>query len=285
MRPTLIAVAAALAAASAQARAEGRPAYHLYRAPSQAHPRAASTMEYFGGPVIGTVKVEVVFWGKNVAKPTVNGIAPFLKSLADSTFADLLSQYATNLTGVNGHKGTNQKIKRGTLLGHVQITPKNTSLTVSDAAIGSEIVHQITIGKLPRQSPNTLYMIYFPADITITLDGSTSCVAFGGYHEATPGNPAKNNIFYGVMPDCGGGFVEQTIVTSHEFAEAVTDPIPTPGSNPAYPQAWNTSDGFEIGDLCEGLDATLTSGKTAYTVQEVFDKKTNACATGNYTSP
>lgn len=286
MRFIYAAGAAALLLWSAGAQAQELPAYHIYRTPQMRHGQpAASTIEYFGGPVISAVQVEVVLWGPKVASTTVKDIGPFLKSLANSTFTDLLAQYKTNLKGVNGHPGTHQTISRGTLLGQVQITPKNTSLTLTDAQIQAEIKHQITTGKLPQQNPNVLYMIYFPADITITLDGLTSCVEFGAYHEANPGNPKKSNVFYGVMPDCGGGFTEQTVDSSHEFAEAVTDAIPTPGSNPNYPQAWNTANGDEIGDLCEGDDATLTAGSTKYTVQEVFDKKTNACAKGNYTSP
>jgi hypothetical protein len=291
MRPTFaLAFALTLAALLAGGyAAAAEPAYHLYRThltppAGNVRPRA-STIEYFGGPVISTVHVEVVIWGSKVASSTVTSIGPFLKSLANSTFTDLLGQYATDLTGVNGHAGTDQQIKRGSLLGQVQIVPKNTSTKLSDAAIQAEIIHQITVGKLPRRGPNILYMVFFPASITITIDGSTSCTDFGAYHEASPGNPAKSNFWYGVMPDCGGGFTSLTYATSHEFAEAVTDAIPTPGSHPAYPQAWNTADGYEIADLCEGLSATLTAGKAVFTVTEVFDKKTNACATGNYTSP
>jgi len=287
MRSAFAFGAVAMLAAGCAAAAE--PAYHLYRThvTPEAHGNqaSASTIEYFGGPVISTVHVEVVIWGSKVASGTVKNIGPFLKSLSNSTFTDLLGQYATDLKGVNGHAGTDQQIKRGSLLGQVQIAPKNTSTKLSDAAIQAEIVHQITIGKLPRRGPNILYMVFFPPNITITIDGSTSCSDFGAYHEASPGNPAKSNFFYGVMPDCGDGFASLTYATSHEFAEAVSDAIPTPGSNPAYPQAWNTADGYEIADLCEGLSATLTAGKAVYTVTEVFNKKTNTCATGNYTSP
>lgn len=282
-------LAALIATAPLAAQAAERPAYHLYVPPSlraqAVRPDAATTMLYYGGPVIGTVKVEVVFWGTNVAPATVSGIGAFLGAIANSTYIDQLAQYSTNLVGVNGHAGTNQTIGRGSLLGQVTITPQNQATTLTDAAIKKELHHQIGIGKLPRQNPNTLYMVYFPANITIALGGSVSCQAFGAYHEAGPGVVGKPNLLYGVMPDCGGGFSGQTIASSHEFAEAVTDAIPTPGSHPAYPQAWNTSNGYEIGDLCEGNDTTLTAGKTSYTVQEVFDNSTNACATGTFKSP
>ena len=144
---------------------------------------------------------------------------------------------------------------------------------------------QIAAGKLPAANLNTLYMIYFPPGITITLGGGQSCSSFGAYHEAVSSTVTPNNVFYGVMPDCGGGFATITVVSSHEFAEAISDAIPTPGTHPAYPQAWNTANGYEIGDLCEGHDTTLTGAGETYTVQEVFTNSTNACATGKFTSP
>ncbi len=243
-------------------------------------------MRYYGGPVISKVKVEVVFWTAGVAAATRVGIVGFLKALANSNFVDQLAQYDTKLTGVNGKPGTNQKIVRGHVIGTVTIAPQNTRLTLTDAAVKQELRHQITIGKLPQQDPNTLYMIYFPARVTISLDGLVSCQAFGAYHEAGPGQVGAANLFYGVIPDCGGGLAEATVVSSHEFAEAVTDSIPTPGSHPAYPQAWNDVHGDEIADLCVGTSATLTAGKSVYRIQEVFNNATNACATtANFTSP
>jgi hypothetical protein len=92
-------------------------------------------------------------------------------------------------------------------------------------------------------------------------------------------------LFYGVMPDCGYSFATETVISSHELAEATTDNFPTPGSNPAYPQAWNNAEGYEIGDLCEGDSATLTAGAERYSVQQVFSNLVNSCSSGNYTSP
>ena len=63
----------------------------------------------------------------------------------------------------------------------------------------------------------------------------------------------------------------------------MTDNIP--GSNPAFPQAWNTSDGYEIGDLCEGYTGTLTDSTSSYEVTQVYLNSRSGCSTGNYTSP
>ena len=128
-------------------------------------------------------------------------------------------------------------------------------------------------------------MIYFPPTVTITIDGARSCTDFGAYHFATPGKAKGNNIFYSVEPECGLGFDYITVAASHEFSEAMTDNIPTPGSNPDYPQAWNTTDGYEIGDLCENSNGTLSSGASHWTVQQEFLNSTNTCSTGDYNSP
>ncbi|MGI9170218.1 MAG: hypothetical protein ACR2FH_08600 [Caulobacteraceae bacterium] len=273
----------------AAAAAPDATAYHLYRPNLRPAPAASAasgpTMLYYGGPVIAKVKVAVVIWGDGVAKSTTSLIAPFFRAMVNSTYVDQLTQYSTNVTGVNGHPGTNQTIGRGSFRGKFKITPANGAKTLSDGDVQTELQAQIAAGMLPPASLNTLYMIYFPRDITITLGKSRSCVAFGAYHSAVSSTVTPDNVFYGVMPDCGGGFSTLTSVSSHEFAEAITDAIPTPGSHPAYPQAWNTVDGFEIGDLCESRHGTLSGGGESYTVQEMFTNSTNACATGNFTSP
>jgi hypothetical protein len=283
-------LAASLSLALPAMAAPDGTAYHLYRpnfhpAPSMAQPGAA-TMLYFGGPVISTVKVVAVLWGPSVPKTTTARLSPFFKAIVNSTYVDQLAQYSTvGITGVNGRPGTNQTIARGTFSGKFVITPSNTSKTLTDADVQTELLAQIAAGHLPAANLNRLYMIYFPAGITITLGGSKSCVAFGAYHEAVSSTVTPSNVFYGVMPDCGGGFSTITDVSSHEFAEAITDAIPTPGSHPAYPQAWNSSNGSEIGDLCESHQTTLTAAGQTYVVQEVFTNSTNACATGKFTSP
>jgi len=245
-------------------------------------------MEYFGGIVFSSVEVVSVMWGPNVNSTTVAEIPDFSAAIVNSTFIDQLGEYSTvGLRGVNGHKGSNQTIARGTFYGQVQITPHNKSNNLSDTDIHHELAWQIEHGYLPPQGPNMLYMIYFPTNITITLDGLVSCQDFGAYHYATNTHERSTTIkFYSVEPDCSAGFGYITYAASHEFAEATTDNIPTPGTNPAFPQAWNTSDGYEIGDLCEGDTGTLTDDTTSYEVTQVWlNIPNNACSTGNYTSP
>ena len=276
-------------AAPVQAGDDG--AYHLYRTPEQwqklgLKPDLGATgeMEYFGGSVLSNVKVVSVMWGPNVNQQTVNGMPGFLSAIVNSTYVDQMSIYNTHLRGLH-HKGTHQKIERGTFVGQVVITPRNTGTQLTDKMIHKELEYQIGIGALPMNDLNTLYMIYFPNNITITLGHAVSCQSFGAYHFATSRKVTPSNIFYGVMPDCGYSFNDHTIISSHEYAEATTDNIPTPGSNPVYPQAWNTSDGFEVGDLCEGTEGQLTDGSKTWYVQEIYLNNLNGCGTANFKSP
>ncbi len=62
---------------------------------------------------------------------------------------------------------------------------------------------------------------------------------------------------------------EVTWVASHEFAEAVTDPLYT---------AWTPDHAqHEIGDYCEGTNATITVSGRTWTVQTIWSDTNNAC--------
>jgi len=290
---TLAAAALGAAISAASAAPDDGGAYHIFPMSGlrATHPspegrarNAARTVLYYGGPVLPRIKAVAVIWGNDVNAATVKNIGPFLSGLVNSTFVDQLKQYSTNFTSLNGHAGTHQTIGRGTFRGQFKITPGHKGTSLTDAAIQAELNAQIAAGHLPRADQNTLYMVYFPSYVTITAGKTISCVDFAAYHSATPSTPGSN-LFYGVMPDCRQGFVGESIASSHEFAEALTDGIPTPGSHPAYPQAWNTFDGYEVGDLCEGNRGTLTAGGKRYTIQQVFLNTTKACSKDSYSSP
>ena len=140
-------------------------------------------MDYYGGPVFTSVKVISVMWNSKVNPQIVSGIGGFYTAATNSTFFDIMAQYATDITGINGHKGTNQQIGRGTWLEQVVLKPFNGHTTLTDKAVQKELVAQIAAGNLPKPDANTLYMTYFPPGITIKLGSSQSCSSFGAYHE------------------------------------------------------------------------------------------------------
>jgi hypothetical protein len=262
---------------------------------SQIHVASSGNLKYYGGPVISNAKIYTVYWGSNINSQVKSEIGTFYKTLISSDHMDWINEYATNIAAVDGRAGTNQSIGRGTYGGEYMITPKNTSNSVDDKEIQAEIEAQILAKKLPAPDANSLYMVHFPAGVTINMDGSASCQAFCAYHEGFA-SAKVGNVFYGVMPDLSSGmcsfgcgfagspFDSTTIVASHEVTEAITDPFPTPGSNPAFPQAWNTTDGNEIGDLCASSTASVVGAKT-YAIQGEYDNSISACKTGTYKAP
>ncbi len=287
--------AAALAASTAlvlgaSANAGTVKNYHVFpRTSFSSEPNIppASDMNYYGGSVFSSVKLVSVIWNKTVLQNTQDQIPLLSAAIVNSTYIDQAKEYSTKgVQTINGHKGTKQVIKRGTYLGQVVLKPHNQSLSLTDADVQKEIKRQIADGVLPPSDSGTLYMIYFPSDITINLDGSLSCQSFGAYHFATIDTrlARAKNIFYSVEPECNSGFGFLTFAASHEFAEATTDNVPTPGSNPDWPQAWNDSAGFEVGDKCGG-SGTLTSADGSWEVTQYYLNSLHGCSTGNYTSP
>jgi len=251
---------------------------------------------YHGGPVLAQVKVYAVMWGSNVDSATQSGIAGMLAATVNSSYFDMLKEYDTTINAVDGRSGTQQHIVRGSFAAPVVIQPANAKLTVTDDEIGAELSHQIDIGALPKPDSNTVYMTYFPAGMTIDLQGSLSCEVFCGYHH-NYSSTAYGMIYYGVHPDLGGNcalgcgvassrFENLTSVTAHELAEVVTDPAVNVADEPAYPDAWNTAKGEEIGDLCasENTKLSLADG-TSYVLQQAWDNASGACAAGPFQSP
>lgn len=256
---------------------------------------SSENLAYYGGPVLSSVHVVTVFWGSTVNDQVQKNIGGFYASIVNSTHMDFLAQYSTQVRAVDGREGTNQQIGRGSYGGEFLITPQNTKKTLEDKEIQAELEYQIAQNILPKPDSNTLFMIHFSPGITITIEGMESCQAFCAYHEGFKSN-SFGDVFYGVMPDfssgacsfgCGLGsssFDIATSVSSHELVEAVTDPFPTPGDKPAFPQAWNTSTGSEIADLCPSTASLKTPTRT-YKISKEWDNSTKSCKGGTFTSP
>ncbi len=103
----------------------------------------------------------------------------------------------------------------------------------------------------PAPSVNTTYVVFYPQGTKITMPAQ--CVDYFGYHDSD-----GLSFAYAVIPRCASMNYDEidtlTIVTSHELAEAATDPLPD--SAPAYlhasDEAWELlAYGGEIGDMCQ----------------------------------
>lgn len=262
-----------------------RPKLFVDRAP--VNTAAGTTAEYFGGTVTPNPKVYVVWWGDpskidSSLTAAKGGIADFFAGVTNSSYMDMLNEYDTNIMVQAGaHKGmagTNQFIGRGNYVSSITLS-KIPSGNVTDAQIQMVLDAAFADGTLPEPDDNTLYAMYFPPGVTISLDGSSSCSSFGAYHMNTV-ETARHDAYYLVMPDCGSSFASRCSVSSHELIEAMTDNIPTPASSPDYPQAWNDSMGNEMGDLCNG-SGTVTTPLGSFTVQTIWDERSKSCKTFN----
>jgi hypothetical protein len=228
-------------------------------------------MVYRGGPVISNVKVFTVFW--NASVPNQSSLNSFYSAIVDSPYVDWLSEYNTST----------QKIGRGKLLGSYVDTSAPSTTQLTDAQIQSELGKLVDNGALPQPDGDTLYMVHFPAGVSITMDGSTSCSQFCAYHSSfVHGN---GTIYYGIMPDfsgacasCGGepnALDSTTVVSSHEVAEAITDPNigVANATQDEHQLAWYDDQNDEIGDVCEGQSATVVG----YRVTKLWSNQANAC--------
>lgn len=268
---------------------------------------AGAHLTYFGGPVISNVHVVIVFWGTNVdpVVTTPGTIDQFFADITSSRYYDLLTEYST--VGVTGAgipaTSSNQTLGRGQFDATVTIIPSKcpgpTTCSLLDSDIQTELTNQLAAGHLPqpvRDAHNiieTFYMIYFPPGVHINLGGAPSCAAGGfcAYHSNT-----ASLVPYGVLPDfgptsgcqaphCGSGteFQNITAVTSHEMAEAVTDPQVGSALTFGPPLAWYDhvpspgTDLGEVADICGGQDVTVSAGANTYMVQREFSNLQGDC--------
>ena len=259
---------------------------------------SGADLQYYGGPVISNVQVVVVYWGNNVSPVATTAIPGFFSAVTNSIWTDTLSEYSTTGVGpVGGGTPGDQPIGRGSLSGVYAITPSaaNSGTTVDDTQIQAELLAQIDAGHLPAPATDsnglitTLYMTYFPPGVTVTLQGSSSCVQFCAYHGTF--NLNSLDVPYGVLPDLGSGtacstgcaagteFEDLTTVSSHELAESITDPAVGLATSNGPPLAWYDTVNGEIGDICNASgapqnQAVLPSG---YTVQKIWSDLQQAC--------
>ncbi|HEX4048600.1 MAG TPA: hypothetical protein VH309_12225 [Elusimicrobiota bacterium] len=233
---------------------------------------ATPQLQYYGGPLLPNIKVQIVYWNKDVANQ--DKLPGFFSAITQSPYFDWLKEYNT----------PNYKIGRGALLGAYTDPSPNPSTALEDADVRTELTGLIGKNAVPQPDANTLYMIYFPPGVNIDLQGSGSCQVFCAYHNTYMNNGQEVN--YGIIPDqggsCAGGcgadpvlFNNETSVSSHEMIETVTDPAVglVQGNTPQAPLGWYDTTNGEIGDICNAVQGKVGD----YTVQRVWSNSRNLC--------
>jgi hypothetical protein len=234
--------------------------------PLHTAPRIASTatpeLTYRNGPLLTSVQVFTIFWGKAWQEPANASLMTHMNDFFDfiltSKLLDQLAEY-----GVPG-----KSIGHGTRTGSTVLTTSEPGKSLTDAAIQKMLQTEIAAGNLTANTSNSLYFVFLPPGTQVDQGGSKSCQTFCGYHDAT-----SDNIFYAVMPypgctGCEGGLAVPDALTStssHELCEAITDPVPGAG--------WYDDSNGEIGDICAWKTKTLGS----YVVQLEWSNSADAC--------
>lgn len=224
-----------------------------------------------GGAVIQAIEVVPIYWGAGWASGS-NGqlstqIDGFFDYIVTSSLMDMLAEYSL--------PGT--PIQHGTRLSSLRITSSepgdvtSTGRQVTDAQIQQALEGWIADHTAPATTANTLYFIYLPPGCVSVGPGGNggSCSSYCGYHDVIAGT----GIYYAVIPyvNCNGclfpgAFLDTiTEVTSHELAEAITDP--------ALNTWWDPDTGNEIGDICNRQTVRLGN----YLVQTEWSNTQRAC--------
>jgi hypothetical protein len=229
---------------------------------SLAVPVAVPKLTYRGGPLLPAVQVFTLFWGdawqQEPQAGLVQQVNQFFDFVLTSPLMDQLAEYS-----VQG-----MPIGRGSRTGTIILTG-GPPATITDGDIQGLLQQELSTDSIvPQPTPSSLYFVFLPPGVTVSLDGGTSCSRFCGYH-----SDINAQIFYAVMPypDCAGCAGALTVLdaltatSSHELCEAVTDPVPG--------QGWYDDQNGEIGDIC----AWQTKKLGTHTVQLEWSNQTGKC--------
>jgi hypothetical protein len=240
---------------------------------------------YNGGAIIPNVRVEPIFYGSSWSSDTTlkqqaQSITQFWQYLTTSSYMDQLGQYYQltypasifvghgsalanpDITGAGPTSGTVYD-KPGTLGG--------SGLTIQDLIRG-----EMLAGHVDMATSNTLYIVYTAPGVGFYASGGINSTNDYGYHGPSTANDGSYGIFpwlpsfnyavidYPAAASSSASFATLTWHSTHEFAEAVTDPDLSTG--------WYQGDSsHEIGDLANGITGNLAG----YTVEYLWSNIDN----------
>ena len=231
--------------------------------------RQLLTITNHGGAVLSNVEVQGLYLGSDWNSSTYHSQAKtldgFLKGIVNSSYMDMLSK-----AGYGVSRGT----QHGGIVDSISL---DSSQYLTDGEIQGEVQGGISQGALAAPNANSLYVVFVEDNIAIQdSQGETSQTNFLGYHSSFYGYDASGQdalIRYAVIAYPGGDVGNATIpwvsttgqlteVTSHELAEAVTDPDVGVGI-----LTWYDDQKGENGDICVGQTVYLNG----YAVQRISD--------------
>jgi hypothetical protein len=257
------------AASSATGRS---PSYRI--GVEQLEDRRVMSVSYNGGAVISHVQVDTVYYGQDwetsSGQANAQSLNRFMSTVTRSSYMGMLGEYNVGL----GNFDRYDFVTDG--------SAPTAGTTVTEDQIQYMLEVEIYSGRLPMSDGNHLYFVYLPPNVTSQYDlnrnllGHHSAFSMYDYNTGTLApvyyavipNPIGNPVGYGYLASLGT-FNQQTEVSSHELAEAVT--------NPNWGGWWDSDSysrtyGEEIGDL-----ANLEYGNfDGYVMQKVWLNSMNS---------
>ena len=195
-------------------------------------------MNDHGGAVVSNAAFLPIFYNAATATALRSGIDAFVNAFSNSDPGmKVITQYSKPGNAISASLTHSADL----------VDDAGTPNRISDNGIHSYLTGLFNAGRIPV-STNTIYGVYLPQGTTSTLGSARSCTSYCGYHSSYTYN--GNTILYAVFPylTCSGCSLSgktvldmETIVTSHEIREAITDPVNA---------WWESSSGYEDDDKC-----------------------------------
>jgi hypothetical protein len=223
---------------------------------------AGNLTDHFG-PEISGASFRAIYWNALVAHSAATSqgyltisaqIDAFINSYGSDSAYSSASPYDD--FSIVQQYGSSNSISPSLVNDSYHVDGQRTTFRISDSQIQSYLASLFNNG-IEKASASTIYGVYFPHGMRVSLQGGSSCTSFCGYHSHFTYNGQL--IKYAVFPyaDCSGCSLPGlsvadmlTIVTSHEIRESVTDSLGT---------AWFDSKGYEADDKCAWHNLYQTS--------------------------
>jgi hypothetical protein len=237
--------------------------------------RQVPTVSFFGGNVLSGVQAQALYLGNEFSSTPASAepatLDAFLKDITGGPYLQALAR-----AGYNVGPGS-------AVAGAVDNTSLTVGSTISDAFIRSRLQADVKSGLLQAPNANTLYVVYVEPDVAVNLGFGQGTTQQGilGYHTAflaangapiryavvvSPSGAAHNSV----LPEATTAIDQLTAVTSHELAEAVTDPDINSNVNNGR-LGWFDPRRGEIGDITENNPSAYVR-LDGHLVQEVADQ-------------
>jgi len=191
-----------------------------------------------GSSVVSNASFFAIYYNSSSATPLQSGINSFINNFSGSdpgmTVVTQYSKSGNAISSTIGNAGS-------------YVDTAATPSRISDTSIQSYLAGLFNAGKVAF-SNSRIYGVYLPPGTVSTQGHYRSCTNYCGYHNSFTYN--GQTALYAVFPynNCSGCSLSgktvldmETIVTSHEIRETLTDPVNA---------WWESTSGYEADDKC-----------------------------------